>query len=86
VSIASSDYVGFGMAAGHKYINDKFDENAKQRVRSTLYIPSKMNGCVIVMERQNLLKSLSVYLLCWGVVFMTSILNILYNIGWCSRR
>lgn len=32
VAKASSDYNGFGMAVGHKYVVEKFDESAKQRV------------------------------------------------------
>ena len=33
MSRASSEYTGFGMAAGHKYILEYFDEDAKDTVR-----------------------------------------------------
>lgn len=32
VAKASSDYTGFGMAVGHEYIREKFDETAKEEV------------------------------------------------------
>ena len=38
VSRASSEYTGFGMAAGHKYILEYFDEDAKDTVNKTEYV------------------------------------------------
>merc|ERR1711935_806990 len=32
VAKSSSDYTGFGMAVGHKYVEENFEEGAKERV------------------------------------------------------
>ena len=37
VGVASSDDKGFGMAAGHAYIKEKFDDESRQVVSKTFF-------------------------------------------------
>lgn len=52
MSKASSEYTGFGMAVGHKYILDYFDEAAKDRVRWWLITNEKNNSWILTCSIQ----------------------------------
>ena len=37
VALSSSDSLGFGMAAGHAYINENYDEDATEMVSFSIF-------------------------------------------------